>query len=1027
MSNTQLYLRQTADGGWREIDLEDTIALTYQMTDYSNPEAVKNAFSKTIEINGTARNTEFFRPILDLSSTVVNLDPCLKIDAMITVNGALFDSGYITLDEITRKNASFTLSVTYYSKAGQFLYNLQNKPDTEYSAESATADMTMADMYWKLPDTTGNRVLTQAEEKKSVTLFELNSGFIYNNWVSLNTYSPVWDNYADGKEYERGLSVIDEFYNNFAAVPMINGKYDTASASKSLWYCPNETQMNKFGVPFGYVSNSLGWIQAEMPRDMNEWEMNNIVALEQRVGVRMAKFLDAISYPENNGGFEVDFTGAKSDNYVKSVIDHSFIVMPKIEVPEDTNIFENDYSTINSDGIILSPTTGDYYVELEQPSNIFNWKTVDLQLDMYLKLDMAFTYKDPLNLWMTVTGANSGGTITNTGADFSFIMVTVDYYSQNVGHTEKNYCVTSCKEGSASDVTRCAAQFRTFLQARYDAGVATQYENRMRAALGNVVIFNPVYRAGETQNEYKSGKYYTKWQNEKPIRLIINGIDKSNTTVKLRCDTQRVSWYNIENNNPVYNVPIMKQAGAVMRYQSGSSTDLYDRGTVDLINSEMQCVYDKENDYESEFYNSENVQFEHVLVKKQTLFPSDVTPCDLFLQFIKTMNLRLYYDVNEDKIKVDTVRSFMANAKTVDLTDKIDMSSDIKIKHNFYDFNIMNYEFEQNDNYPNYLYKQNTGRVGNTSYMYRTRLVTGNTVNDENTDYLDDNKIQTCADYNLSSNYFSPDNTAPMLKGASCKISYMTAAAAGDYETEEAEKQWNLQKKYSDCTPKLCMMDKEESSIDGMIWCFYAGKVQLMNKLQVSNALPVMNQISDGLCFCRFQDHVWAEGAVSGYVRLNPNESGILGHNTGTIPLFSVYHYNKDGKMPVWTETVSDGQRKLVVTENASLPKWSLCWSTPQFTFSNMDVPKDNIYTMRFQDMDNDVYQHRSFTMTCSVRLNGNENVTEMMRDFYWYENRLFVLNKVEDYVAGQPGLYKCEFMTVNEAGAYNELRADTR
>ena len=1018
MTNTQLYLRQSVDSEWVNIELNDTVALTFQMTDYSKPEAVKNAFSKSIEINGTTANTAFFRPILDLSSTIVTLDPCLKIDAMLTVNGSLFDSGYITIDEVTRKNGEFTFSVTYYSKAGQFLYNLQSRADTEYSADSAMTDMLLPDLYWKLPSDDGARILSLAEEKKDVTIFELNASFIYNNWASLNTYSPEWDKYADEKEYERGLSVMDEFYNNFAVVPMINGKYDTASPSKSLWYCPNEEQMSKFGVPLGYVSDSLGWIQAEMPRDMNEWEMNNIVALEQRVGVRMSKFLDVVSYPENNGGYEVDFSGAKSDEYVKSVIDNSFIVMPKIEVNDDTNIFENDYTAVNSDTIILSPSTSDYYVELPQPENIFNWKSVDLQLDMYLKLDMAFTYKDPLNLWMTVVGSNGGGTITNMAADFSFIIVTIDYYSQQTGHTEKNYCVTSCKEGAAADVTLCANKFRSFLQARYDAGVSTKYENKMRDALSNIVIFNPVYRPGETQNEYKNNKYYTKWQNEKPIRMSIKGIDKTKTTVKVRCDTQRVTWYNIENNNPVYNVPILKKISAVMRYQNSSGGDLYDRGDVDLVNSEMMCVYDSANDYESEFYNTENVQTEHVLVKKQTLFPEDVTVCDLFLQFIKTMNLRLYYDVNKDVIKVDTIKSIMTG-ETVDLTDKIDMASDIKIKHNFYDFNIMNYEFEQNDNYPNYLYKQNTGRSGNTSYMYRTRLVTGNTVNDDNADYMDDNKIQTCADYNLSSNYFSPDAIAPMLKGASCKISYMTAAAAGDYETEEAEKQWNLQKKYTDCTPKLCMMDKDEGAIDGMVWCFYAGKVQLMNKLQVSNALPVMNQITDGLCFCRFQDHVWAEGVVTGLVRLNPNENGILGYNIGTMPLFSVYHYNKDGNMPVWTETVADGQRKLVVTENASLPKWSLCWSTPQFTFSNMDVPEDNIYTMRFQDVNNDVYQHRSFTMTCSVRLSGNENITEMMKRFYWYENRLFVLNKVEDYVAGQAGLYQCEFMAVNEKSNY--------
>lgn len=1004
---TQLYLKQATSDTWHEIEFEDTIALTCQMTDYSSPEAVKNAFSKTVSLNGTQKNVDFFKSIIDLSSVITIVDPCLKIDAMITVDGSLFDSGYITIDEITKKNGIFAFDITYYSNAGRFLYNLTTKDiSSDSTADSSTSEYSLADLYWKLPNSDFTRVLTREEEKKSTTLFTLDSTFIYNNWGSMNTAGINWAQYVDKQEYKRGLSYLDEFNCNFAVVPMINGKYDTASPDRSLWYCPTEEQMNKFGVPFGYVSDSLGWIQAEMPRDMNEWEMNNLVALEQRIGVRLRKFLDVISYPENNGGFNVDFSGAESDEYVKSVMDYSFIVTPKIEANSDTSIFENDYIAINAGPLTPIYNTGD--TEISYPSDIDNWKNLSLNLDLYFSLDTSAAKSGAAKVLMAARYKNSLSSAYSF--DFNFFVVTVDYFHTVLGHTSKSYCVTSYNSDT-NDLTVAVTKLRDYLNRK---GVAlTAAELEILRSMDNIIVMNAVQRPGVDQNVYKDGKYWTYWQNESPVSVAVDDLDKEYKQVKIRVSGYYTSWYNVDA-DPDPSTPPARIVACSVQYTDGS----IGAGSFDYDSSSIRAVYDSANGYKSEYYNSTMSNVETTLIKKQTLFPEDTSPRDLFLQFIKTMNLRLYYDVNDDKIKVDTIKSFMSGG-TDSLENKIDLSQEVKIKHNFYDFNILNYEFEQADTYPEYLYRMKTGRSGDTSYMYRTRLITGNTVNEDTSEYMDNNVIKSCADYNLSSNYFAPNNAAPMLKGASCKISYMTAAQSGDYSTQDAEKQWNLQNKYSDCVPKLCMMDKDESSIDGMIWCFHAGKVQLLNKLQVSNSLQVMNQISDGLCFCRFADHVAAEGPVVGYVRLNPVENGILGHNIGAMPLFSLYHYMKDGKMPVWKEVVSGNSRKMTVAENASLPKWSIAWATPKCTFSNMDVPKDNIYSRRFAAVNADIYRHESFTITASVKMTGNENIMELMRKFWWYDNCLFTLNKVSDFVVGQPGLYQWELLRVNDKGVY--------
>ena len=43
-----------------DIDDDALLAITYQSTDYTNPTAIKNSYSKTVKLKGTNTNNDLF-------------------------------------------------------------------------------------------------------------------------------------------------------------------------------------------------------------------------------------------------------------------------------------------------------------------------------------------------------------------------------------------------------------------------------------------------------------------------------------------------------------------------------------------------------------------------------------------------------------------------------------------------------------------------------------------------------------------------------------------------------------------------------------------------------------------------------------------------------------------------------------------------------------------------------------------------------------------------------------------------------
>jgi hypothetical protein len=57
--------------------------------------------------------------------------------------------------------------------------------------------------------------------------------------------------------------------------------------------------------------------------------------------------------------------------------------------------------------------------------------------------------------------------------------------------------------------------------------------------------------------------------------------------------------------------------------------------------------------------------------------------------------------------------------------------------------------------------------------------------------------------------------------------------------------------------------------------------------------------------------------------------------------------------------------------------------------------------------------------VTCYVKLNqANQN---MLRKFYWFDNSIWILNKIDGFDIGSDGTTRCEFIRVQDMSNYLE------
>ncbi len=279
-------------GELADLDDESFILFNYTMDDLSNPTIVKNSFSQQVSLPGTPNNNAIFGDYyrLDRKTALASGETGYAFNASVKTPfsiynelGEIIESGYCKLDSVVRNKGAVSYKVSLYGGLGSFFYSLSYAEDGR--------KLTLADL-----DFLGNGDPGELD-------FTINASAVQDAWDRLygDTSKPeMWD-------------VL-----NFA--PAYNGYPDNFSPDKGL------VQPGGIGLPSsvgGYTTKS-GYALVNLANKQDEWAVKDLRSYLQRPILSVNAFLDAISDPNNNGGYQVDIQG------VTSLIDGMWITLPTI-------------------------------------------------------------------------------------------------------------------------------------------------------------------------------------------------------------------------------------------------------------------------------------------------------------------------------------------------------------------------------------------------------------------------------------------------------------------------------------------------------------------------------------------------------------------------------------------------------------------------------------------------------------------------------------------------------------------------
>lgn len=273
------------DGSAVELDEESFILFNYTRDEVSNPTIVRNSYSQTISLPGTARNNDIFGRLFRLDSDSFN--PLRKADFIIyNEMNEILERGYARLDNITTERGKAVYKVSLFGGLGGFFYNLMY--DSEGNKKNL-ADL----LYYR------NRVRDPEQQfNPATTAFHITKDAVKSAWDFLEVYD------ANAEVYD---------LVNFA--PCNNGFPSFKFSTDKAVYKPGSAVANQFpnlyttqqvtegGSTYTYVAKENGTILLEMENKHTEWEVEDLRSYLQRPCLHFRRFIEALEIAENTTGY----------------------------------------------------------------------------------------------------------------------------------------------------------------------------------------------------------------------------------------------------------------------------------------------------------------------------------------------------------------------------------------------------------------------------------------------------------------------------------------------------------------------------------------------------------------------------------------------------------------------------------------------------------------------------------------------------------------------------------------------------
>ena len=797
--------------------------------------------------------------------------------------------------------------------------------------------------------------------------------------------------YKDSLTFKINKEYIQDCFNNpmdgrlITFMPSLNGLYDDfdndtclINTNGSTIFPTEQTEGN-----IKYTTYN-GFGLAKLNKSYDEWEIRDLRSYKQRPALRLKTLVTSIL---DNSGYKYELD-------------------PK---------FFNDRNPYWNDTFIALPLLS---------SNVDNEVTQKAQLDKFLsnQFIVGEGYNPAQEGSFTV---QNGGDITVSGdridlskvSDASTIDVNLDiniiFTAKDISNKDELYmCLYRSMYNEESNYTQTYLQTRTFLQ--FKLIVMDRF---------NIKTESPLYNfAGELSDDN------------------IYDINKNNTTVGTfkRISDNKYAFVD-ENNNNTFRLTVKasKRSDTIrlllktrwVKQEAGDhsgATYLFEDKLLNENVPENTVLGNIESDWDVNEYSLEIKSPSGIgsgtVITQDTILKTENTPADYLLNIGKLFGWYYVKDINEKKISIMSRETFFKN-KIVNIEDRLDYSKNFNISPVLFDKKW----YKMTLNTPETYFAKKYNKEYDLDYGQK-RLDTGYNFNTETTNLYEDSIFDNVIPVRDSDKYYrtfydKDDNEVPCF--VNDNLSYqlfhkneykdITSVEQNLYGVNIIDKnktrEWNGLRG-TDCMVKSCFysLDNDEKSLEEISSSilFYNGDIDLVDirnnpiKYWITDDLPEMADLNDG-------QPCWL------YTNSDKDKSG----NTIAILRTTLPQFIKYKTQELW-QSGSTGELYYVDTGNV---EQSLDFGLPKEIYiDGLNYSEDaTIYNNYWKKFYNDQFNVNTKKVTCYVNLYDWDVKQELLRQFYYFNNGIWILNKIDNYDVTSNNTTRCEFIKVQDITNYTE------
>lgn len=743
------------------------------------------------------------------------------------------------------------------------------------------------------------------------------------------------------------------------------------AADKAL--CPDSL----YGVKDTYTEGGVtynsknGNVLVKLAGKQDEWAVKDLRSYLQRPVIKFKSILNAICDSLQNGGYtvELDSSFFKNNNPYYST---AWLTLPRLDsIQMPTN---GGSSSANMPNGTSTPVTSS---SLNETSLSDGSKALNMKYECTAVFQPGLQVTDADNKDRYITSATLG----HSGRVLVVYQL-LGYNSEGVliAGSEVMGATTSIQSTSDGSDYGDITNTRYWINEYNESGQIPN-DKKYSVTWGN---FSNISNSMVLGAKFKNGLLVDSNDAPKTVTLSLSGYGISK--VKLR--TTVLSMSGVGHDESFY----YSDAGRAYEMSGGYLTDYV---AVDGMNYTNGSV--------AYSWTPDGAQVRSgAFIDKQILLGGTDSPADYLLSYCKMFGLYMLYDNANNKISIvtrNTLYKPTGSQRVYDIEERVDRTT-----MNIIPYVLDSRWYEFGNPYIGGAWADYYKEIKGIEYGTQ-RVNTGFSFNADHKDVLKDINIKGACEVLEQSKYFVNITQGTKI----CPAVFLDGGKYTLWDADGNNKDLDVEIPNANATisyinptykgydfsyfAKLQFHDKENKALDGSnVLMFYIGSAypSQYTRFCITDDTYMMIEMNEGTpCWLLGQSAV---------------DSGHCISSTLQYPFFRRYVPN--GSDHTLIDLSLDMGTPLEVSE-------------PVITFPNPDTT--SIYAKGWKKYITDRYDVDTRIMTCKVNLRGlGEQIGQnLMRNFYWFDNSCWVLNKIKNYSITTEDLVECEFIKVKDRTNY--------